>query len=95
MTSAKTREQLRRLDDLSSIRRAVIARLPDASANSIIGLTDIAALCKARGFACAGLDPHVLRDQLLTIACDWDLARDRLEDQSDTCLAAIAGLLRP
>jgi hypothetical protein len=88
MATAKTRAQLRRLDDLSSILRAI--RSPISSSHAV-GLQEIAALCAKR--VRAGHDVHVVRDELLTIACEWDLARDRLEDQSDVCLDAIASFL--
>ncbi len=88
MATAKTRAQLRRLDDLSSILRAITS--PSSSPRAV-GLQDIATLCAKR--VRAGRDVHAVRDELLTIACEWDLARDRLEDQSDVCLDAIATFL--
>jgi hypothetical protein len=39
-------------------------------------------------------DCHAARDTPLTIACEWDLQRDRLDAQSDVCLAVIACFLR-
>jgi hypothetical protein len=35
-----------------------------------------------------------VRDQLLLIAIEWDLAHDRLHQQSDSCLRAIAAFLQ-
>ena len=90
MATAKTRAQLRRLDDLSSILRATTS--PSSSPRAV-GLQDIAALCAKRALARVGRDVHAVRDELLAIACEWDLAQDRLEDQSDVCLDAIATFL--
>jgi hypothetical protein len=89
MATAKTRAQLRRLDDLSSILRAIASPISPPRA---VGLQDIAALCGRR--VRAHRDVHAVRDDLLTIACEWDLAQDRLEDQSDVCLDAIATFLQ-
>jgi hypothetical protein len=88
MATAKTRAQLRRFNDLSSILRAITS--PTSSSRSV-GLQEIAGLCARR--ARADHDIHAVRDELLTIACEWDLAHDRLEDQSDVCLDAIATFL--
>jgi len=83
-----------RASDLSTIRN-VIARLrPGLAATQPIGLMDIAEVCRRRARAVVARDCHAARDALLAIACEWDLARDRLEEQSDACLAAISGLLR-
>jgi hypothetical protein len=87
VTQARTPAQLRRLNDLSVIRRAVAQSRPTATAQ--IGLVDVAAACRIR---CIG--GSVTRDDLLVIACEWDLAHDQLDDQSDACLAAIARVLR-
>jgi len=91
MATAKTRAQLRRLNDLSSILRA---NTSPASSPRTLGLQEIAALCAKRAPARVGRDFHAVRDELLAIACEWDLACDRLEDQSDVCLDAIATFLR-
>jgi hypothetical protein len=88
MATAKTRAQLRRLDDLSSILRAMKSPISSPRA---VGLQDVAALCGKR--VRAGRDVHAVRDDLLTIACEWNLAHDRLEDQSDVCIDAIATFL--
>ena len=39
-------------------------------------------------------DCNNMRDEMLLIGCDWDLAHDRLEDQSDRCLQRVADFLR-
>lgn len=92
MATAKTRAQLRRFSHLSLIRSALAGRLRETAVMQV-GLIEIAALCASRARAVAGRDCHSLRDQLLTIACEWDLGRDSLEDQPDACLAAIADML--
>jgi hypothetical protein len=35
-----------------------------------------------------------VRDQLLLIAVEWDLDRDRLDQQSEACLRYVADFLR-
>lgn len=92
MATAKTRGQLRRLSDLSLIRSALTRKMQLRTEQNA-GLKEIAALCAQRTRALASRDCHAVRDQLLTIACEWDLRRDRLEGQSDACLAAIADML--
>ncbi|HEU4380279.1 MAG TPA: hypothetical protein VFR73_17025 [Hyphomicrobiaceae bacterium] len=92
MATAKTRAQLRRLSHLSLIRSALAGRLR-GTALIQVGLIEVAALCASRAHAMAGRDCHSVRDQLLIIACEWDLRRDCLEDQPDACLAAIADML--
>jgi hypothetical protein len=92
MATARTRAQLRRLSDLSLIRSA-LSRTMQVRTEQNAGLQEIAALCSARGRAQVQRDYHGVRDQLLTVACEWDLRCDRLEDQSDVCLAAIADML--
>jgi hypothetical protein len=34
-----------------------------------------------------------MRDVILTIGCEWDLARDRLDEQSNACLNCLAQFL--
>jgi hypothetical protein len=87
VTRIQTLAQLRRLSDLSVIRRAVAQSRPTATAH--IGLMDVATACRIRG-----VGGSVTRDDRLVIACEWDLARDQLDNQSDACLAAIARVLR-
>lgn len=87
MTRAQTPAQLRRLSHLSVIRRAVARSRPTTTAN--IGLMDVATACRI-----CGIGGSVTRDDLLIIACEWDFVRDQLDDQSDTCLAAIARVFR-
>jgi hypothetical protein len=92
MATAKTRAQLHRLRDLSLIRSA-LSSTRVSHVDQGAGLQEIAAVCAIRASARAARDCHALRDQLLTIACEWDLASEGLDDQSDTCLAAIADML--
>ena len=93
MTTAKTYAQLRRLSDLAAIRCAIAGRERGRAAGSV-GLMDVADMCRRRATTVAVRDWHAERDALLMIACEWDLRRDRLDDQSDACLAAIAVFLR-
>jgi hypothetical protein len=92
VTRIQTPAQLRRLSDLSTIRRA-IARLR-ATNSARIGLMDIADASRMLLGSGEVRDCHAVRDALLTIACEWDLQHDRLDEQSDACLAVIAALLR-
>ena len=59
-----------------------------------MGLRDVAELCRRDYAARPGRDCNAVRDQLLLIAIEWDLTRDRLDQQSHTCLRAIAEFLR-
>jgi hypothetical protein len=78
--------------DLSIIQSAV-ERMLGRPAQNGIGLSEIAEVCRSRAKTMVERDCHEARDALLTIACEWDLTRDRLEDQSDACIAVIADLL--
>jgi hypothetical protein len=78
--------------DLAMIQSAV-ERMLGRPAENGIGLSEIADVCRSRAKTMVERDCHEARDALLTIACEWDLTRDRLEDQSDACIAVIADLL--
>ena len=56
------------------------------------GLKDVAELCK-RDLAARPVRDGNVCDQLLLIAVEWDLDFDRLDQQSEACLRAIADLL--
>jgi hypothetical protein len=58
-----------------------------------IGLMEIAELCRRHVAAHPCHDWNARRDQLLLIAVEWDISRDRLDLQSDECLQAIAEFL--
>jgi hypothetical protein len=93
MATARSLSELRRWADLTVIDGAFIARLPELiPANS--GLKDIAELCKRDFAGRPARDSNDVRDQLLVIGVEWDLDRDRLDQQSDACLQAIATFLR-
>lgn len=92
MTRTQTLAQLRRLSDLSTIHRAIGRLQPTTTAN--IGLMEIASVCRMSARVSLERDCHAARAGLVTIACEWDLAGDRLEKQSDACLAAIVAFLR-
>jgi hypothetical protein len=59
-----------------------------------MGLKDVAELCRRDYAARPGRDCNEVRDQLLGIGVEWDLGCNRLDQQSETCLRAIAGFLR-
>ena len=86
-------DDLRRWADFTVVHRAQEARLPQVEFWEM-GLRDVAELCKRDNAARPGRDCNAVRDQLLLIAVEWDFTRDRLDQQSDTCLRAIAEFLR-
>ena len=92
MAIARTATELRRFNDLAAVRRAIVAAMPDM-ADRPIGLKEVARLCRRRQASRPARDLHEVRDLLLTIGCEWDLANDRLDDQSSTCLRYLARLL--
>lgn len=93
MATARQATELRRWADLTVIHGAFQGRMPEAlPAGS--GLKDVAELCRRDYAARPGRDWHDVRDQLLLIGIEWDLTRDRLDQQSQTCLRAIAQFLR-
>ena len=61
--------------------------------NASIGLMEIAEVCRRQVTARPGRDWNETRDQILAIGCEWDLANDRLEEQSDACLRSLATFL--
>ena len=87
-----TGNDFRRWADSTVVQRAQEARLPQVEFWAM-GLGDVAELCRRDYAARPGRDCNAVRDQLLLIAVEWDLARDRLDQQSDTCLHAIAEFL--
>ena len=92
MATLRLGNELRRWADLTVIQRAQEARLPDVAFWEM-GLMHIAELCRRDYAARPGRDCNAVRDQLLLTAVEWDLARDRLDQQSDRCLRAIAEFL--
>lgn len=93
MAIARNPTDLRRSAHLTVIRRAIEFRMPDVALRDV-GLKDIAALCRRNFAAYPGRDWNDVRDQLLLIACEWNLARDRLDQQSDACVKCVADFLR-
>jgi hypothetical protein len=93
MSISRLGSELRRWADLTVIQRAKEARLPEGIFWGM-GLKDVAELCRRDYGARPGRDCNEVRDQLLRIGIEWDLASDRLDQQSETCLRAIADFLR-
>jgi hypothetical protein len=58
------------------------------------GLSDVAEVCTRDYAARPAREWRWARDQLLLIGVEWDLAHDRLNQQSDSCLRAIVAFLR-
>jgi hypothetical protein len=93
MAKAQYSTELRRWADLTVIDGAFQAYMPDVqSAHSC--LFDVAEVCQRDYSARPARDWQDVRDQLLLIGIEWNLARDRLNQQSDSCLRAIAAFLR-
>ena len=93
MATARQATELRRWADLTVIHGAFEGRMPEALPGDS-GLRDVAELCRRDYAARPGRDWNEVRDQLLLIGVEWDLARDRLDQQSPACLRAIAAFLR-
>ena len=93
MTTAKQVHDLRRWADLTVIHGAFEARMPEVVPASS-GLKDVAELCRRDYAGRPGRDWTDVRDQLLTIAIEWDLANDSLGRQPDACVRALAVFLR-
>jgi hypothetical protein len=93
MATARSVTELRRWADLTVIHGAFQARLPDMlRANS--GLKDVAEVCRRDYAARPGRDWNDARDQLLMIGIEWNLDRDRLDQQSEACPHCVADFLR-
>jgi hypothetical protein len=59
-----------------------------------MGLKEVAELCRRDYVARPARECNEVRDQLLLIGIEWNLLCDRLDQQSDDCLRAIANFLR-
>ena len=92
MATVQTANELKRLEQLTEIMRAFRARFPEAQQQRI-GLNDVAMLCKSLVSSLSSRDCHDVRDEILEIACLWDLSRDALEEQSDELLASLASFI--
>jgi hypothetical protein len=92
MTRARTACELRRWSDLATIRCAIRVLAPEF-AQTNLGLKDVAELCKRSAASRPGRDWNAVRGQILTIGCEWDLASDNLDQQSDACLECLAQFL--
>jgi hypothetical protein len=93
MATARSVTELRRWADLTVIHGAFQARLPDMLPGNS-GLKDVAEVCRRDYAARPGRDCNDVRDQLLLIAVEWNLDRDRLDQQSEACLRCVADFLR-
>ena len=92
MAALKTEHD--RPGDLAVIKHAIERTMPSLMDARSIGLKDVAALCRKRVAAHPGSDWPATRDEILTIASEWNLAHDDLEAQSDACLAFLSRFLR-
>ena len=93
MATASHANDLRRWANLTVIHGAFHARMPDAPpARS--GLKDVAEVCRRDFAARPARDWNCVRDQLLVIGIEWNLDRDRLDQQSEVCLRCVADFLR-
>ena len=92
MATVQTTTELQRFTHLLQIVNAVQARFPD-TCQQRIQLNDIAKLCKTIVASRPCRDCHTVRDEILTLACLWNLGNDGLDEQSDELLAHLAGLV--
>jgi|RhiMethySRZTD1v2_1073278.scaffolds.fasta_scaffold1190569_1 hypothetical protein len=90
MATARTSTELRRWRNLAIIQRAIAARMPELQER--VGLKDVAELCRRHALA-QPRDWNDVRDGMLMICCEWDLAKDALDAQSDACLDCLARFL--
>ena len=90
MAIARTGTELRRWRNLAVIEHAIAARMPELQGR--VGLTEIAELCRRHALA-HPRDWNDVRDAMLVICCEWDLAEDGLDVQSDACLHHLARFL--
>jgi hypothetical protein len=90
MAKARTGTELRRWSDLAIIQRAIAARMPELQER--VGLKEVAELCRRHALAHPS-DWNDVHDQMLMICCEWDLAKDGLDAQSDACLDCLARFL--
>ena len=86
MALARSRSELRRWHDLTAIRGALKSKMPECE-TPIIGLAQVAELCRRHARQRPACNWIQLREELLTLACEW---RDQ---QSDACLAYLASFL--
>ena len=93
MATAKRATELRRWADLTVILGACQARMPGV-APADTGLKEVAEVCKRDFAARPARDWNLVRDQLLLIGTEWNLDRDRLDQQSEACLRCVADFLR-
>jgi hypothetical protein len=90
MAIARTGTELRRWRDLAVIQHAIAARMPELQDR--VGLKEVAELCRRHTLAYPR-DWSDVRDGMLMICCEWDLAKDSLAAQSDACLDCLARFL--
>ena len=93
MATARTVLELRRWNNLVAIRRVLAVRMPGIC-DQQVGLGEIAELCRRHVLTHPGRDWALVRNQILRIGCDWDLDRDRLDQQSHACLDYLASFLK-
>ena len=93
MATARTALELRRWNNLVAITGVLAVRMPSVC-DLQVGLVEIAELCRRQVLAHPGRDWALVRNQILRIGCDWNLDRDRLDQQSHACLDHLASFLK-
>jgi hypothetical protein len=93
MAHTESDKQLRRSNDLQIVREAIAVVEPRALTGQI-RLEHVVEAIKVNSAPHGGRSWHDVRDQILTIATEWDLLSDELEQQSDECLHCLANFLR-
>jgi hypothetical protein len=86
-------KQLRRSNDLETVREAVAVVEPRALTDHL-RLNHIVDVIKVNARPRGGRSWHDVRDQILAITAEWNLLIEDLEQQSDECLHCLASFLR-
>ena len=95
MAKVQSSTEARRRADLAVIADAFHVHMPNVQLERC-SLSEVAKICNRDYAVRSARNQQDARDQLLLIGLEWDLARDRdrLAQQSDRCVHAIATFLR-
>ena len=95
MAKVQSSTELPRWADLTVIAGAFRTHMPNVPLERC-GLSEVAEVCDRDYAIRSARNWRDARDQLLLIGLEWDLShdRDRLSQQSDRCVHAIATFLR-
>jgi hypothetical protein len=82
-----------RWSNLATIRRAIKPALAGCCDREI-GLREIAEVFRRHATSHRNRDWNKMRDLILIVGSEWDLSRDNLDAQSDSCVSCVANVLR-